>query len=376
MKTAFKFLKKAIAATIVLLGCNVLSMTAQNDPLSKHPDTKIKVSVPANLSSVLKTRISKAQAAAKASGNTSLVLGYTSALERKPSELLGVKNPGSFPSAEAMRKQEEINKPIITKANAELKANGANVPKVANVGSAPVYWNPAIYTPVKDQGGCGSCWAFAAAASFEHTFKKFYGTGRAIDVSEQCILNCSGAGSCGGGQTPGALDFLRKTGCSPESYDTYTATDKACANPYRSLWAYTWGGVSSNIETMKAYISAYGSIATYLKAGEDQFYAYHSGIITYKPSNPNDIDHAVTIVGWYEPYQSWIIKNSWGTGWGYGGYAYVRYDACNIGKWNWFVYPYNTGYRISAEPHANLSLTKSPVEGAEVSMPLLTEGHH
>jgi C1A family cysteine protease len=78
-----------------------------------------------------------------------------------------------------------------------------------------------------------------------------------------------------------------------------------------------------------------------MKAGVSTFYSYGGGVYNGYPSgDPNNIDHAVTIVGWYEPWKAWIIKNSWGTGWGpYGGYAYVNYNASNIGKWIYWVYP-------------------------------------
>ena len=72
-----------------------------------------------------------------------------------------------------------------------------------------------------------------------------------------------------------------------------------------------------------------------MKAGIGTFFGYAGGVYNGYPStNPNVHDHEVIIVGWCDDLKAWIIKNSWGTNWGpYGGYAYVGYDQCNIGKY-------------------------------------------
>ena len=76
-----------------------------------------------------------------------------------------------------------------------------------------------------------------------------------------------------------------------------------------------------------------------MKAGISSFYSYAGGIYNGYPNNNAGIDHAVLIVGWYEPYQAWLIKNSWGPTWGFGGYAWVKYNNCNIGFYNYWVHP-------------------------------------
>ena len=108
---------------------------------------------------------------------------------------------------------------------------------------------------------------------------------------------------------------------------------------------------------------AYGSLAIYMKAGIDDFYAYSTGVYDGYPSNSDDqdVDHAVTLVGWYEPMHAWIIKNSWGKSWGYSGYGYVNYNACNIAKYAFYIYPINTARKISAEHGTEETPFESPI---------------
>ena len=210
-------------------------------------------------------------------------------------------------------------------------------------------WNKSILTPVRDQTPCGSCWAFAACAAFEHTYAKFYGA--KLDLSEQQIVACgktcpgATAGSCSGGLGNKALDYIKCHGVTVESDYPYTATNGPCYNKPGSLNAYTWGQLSPDryptINEIKYYIKTFGAVVTWMKAGISTFFNYGIGVYNGYPStNPNVHDHEVIIVGWCDELKAWIIKNSWGTNWGpYGGYAYVGYDQCNIGKYVFWVLP-------------------------------------
>lgn len=214
-------------------------------------------------------------------------------------------------------------------------------------------WNKKILTPVRNQASCGSCWAFAAAAAFEHTYNKFYGSvSSPVDLSEQQLVDCGrtssgkNAGSCSGGRTSRALDYIKWNGVTLEPYYRYNATStSSCRTNNSIVKAWTWGqlypGRFPTVNEIKALVNSYGAVATGMKAGLSSFFSYGSGVYNGYPSNStNNIDHAVTIVGWCDNMNAWIIKNSWGTNWGsYGGYAYVGYNQCNIGKYVWWVYP-------------------------------------
>jgi cathepsin L len=71
--------------------------------------------------------------------------------------------------------------------------------------------------------------------------------------------------------------------------------------------------------------------------------SYGTGVLNAIPTaavSPYYINHAVTIVGWCDAKNAWIIKNSWGTGWGsYGGYGYIAYNTYNIAKYVYYVVP-------------------------------------
>ncbi len=223
------------------------------------------------------------------------------------------------------------------------------------------FWPTYYATPTKHQcvdlttgayRSCGSCWAFAAVAAFEHTYKYFYGG--VLNLSEQDVLACGtlicsfiDAGSCGGGWSDWALSWMYCHGLASEASYPYTATNGPCYTKPVSKRVYTWGrvpypGTSVQNAWIKYYLTIYGAVTTYLKAGAGTFGSYSGGVYNGTPNYGGwgNIDHAVTIVGWYEPYQAWLIKNSWGTGWGFGGYGWIGYNQCNIGYYCYYAYPY------------------------------------
>jgi C1A family cysteine protease len=216
--------------------------------------------------------------------------------------------------------------------------------RVKDYSSAPVSLPPAFdwrnvsgnnyVTPVRDQGSCGSCWAFATTAGIESKALITYnrpGTNR--NLSEQIVLSCSGAGSCDGGSVGGASNFLRTTGTNQESCYTYTAQNgncsSACSNWQTTThkidhWSSVASGSSPAASTLKNAIYTNGPIVAVYDVYSD-FYAYHAGVYSYA-SGEYEGGHAILIVGWNDMESAFIVKNSWGTGWGDSGFFRIAYS--------------------------------------------------
>ena len=188
--------------------------------------------------------------------------------------------------------------------------------------AASVDWS-ANDSPVKYQGGCGSCWAFAAVALIENLSNQ-------TDLSEQVVLACSGGGTCIGGNYVSALNYIRDAGIPDESCYPYTAKDgycgSKCQNPAFLVQATQiasdlWGGTPT-VEDLKAALQN-GPVVVGIHVYTD-FDSYTSGIYHHATGTYRG-GHAVLLVGYNDTDQCFKVKNSWGTYWGEGGYFRISY---------------------------------------------------
>ena len=199
-------------------------------------------------------------------------------------------------------------------------------------------------TPVRNQGGCGSCWAFAAVASAEarHAWRNRL-TDPEMDLSEQQVLSCSGGGNCpNGGYCSVALDYIVSSGAADEACFEYAASDLDC-NLRCADWAdravriQSWSWVTYTDFTSTNVIKTAlldGPVATWFQVYQD-FYAYGGGVYQHVTGNYLG-NHFVLIVGWDDTKQAWLCKNSWGDWWGgLGGYFWVAFAGanCQFGSW-------------------------------------------
>jgi C1A family cysteine protease len=185
----------------------------------------------------------------------------------------------------------------------------------------------ADYTSVKDQGNCGSCWAFSTAGMFESVLLKH---GISTDLSEQWLLSCNNDGwSCNGGWF--ANSYYLNPGAVLESCFRYKATELACKDTCAYVYIANSSGNASNVSAIKSAIQTYGAVSCAVTSTY-YFQAYSGGVFNYDSSAA--VNHAVVLVGWDDNLGSagcWRLKNSWGKGWGEGGLMWIEYGASNVG---------------------------------------------
>ena len=204
-------------------------------------------------------------------------------------------------------------------------------------------------TPIRSQGGCGSCWAFSAVGAVESAI--LINEGWNTNLSEQWLVSCTNAGSCAGGWHSSALGYLicgdiRFDDCGdcgpvPESEFPYVAWDAPCGCPYSHPYTIErWGsaGTGDDVERIKQAIYDYGPVAVTV-AVDGAFQGYNGGVFN-ACWNDGTINHAVVLVGWDDNQGSdgiWFMRNSWGTWWGEGGYMLIEYGCSRIGSSPYFV---------------------------------------
>jgi cathepsin L len=195
-------------------------------------------------------------------------------------------------------------------------------------------------TPVKNQANCGSCWAFSTTGAVEG--RVAIATGRLVSLSEQELVDC-GDGSCDGGWTSRAYETIMAQGGQMLERDyPYTASDDRCkyVNSQAVAHISTYRNAPSmNAPNMANTLYANSPLAVLIDASSKSFQSYSSGVY-YDPScSQSTINHAVLAVGYdmsgSSSQQYWIVKNSWGTGWGDRGYIKMRsgVNQCNIERY-------------------------------------------
>lgn len=189
-------------------------------------------------------------------------------------------------------------------------------------------------TPVRDQGSCGSCWAFATTALLEAMVKIKKRVAGDTDLSEQMLVSCSGAGDCArGGYEYKAAQYIKTTGIPSESCFPYAARDSSCS-PCAN-WASkvvrisSWAWVAGNSRAIETALQN-GPVTTWMAVYSD-LYHYTAGVYQPTAGATYEGGHFVLIVGYNETQRYWICKNSWGKNWGESGFFRIKFGAASIG---------------------------------------------
>merc|ERR1719162_1353899 len=184
-------------------------------------------------------------------------------------------------------------------------------------------------TPVKDQGQCGSCWAFSSTGSLEGAH--FIATGELLSFSEQQLVDCAytkyGNYACNGGLQTNAYHYYEAgNDAELESVYPYAGVKQSCQYDSLSKTAVTvsdYTDVTPNNKSQMMAALNKQPLAVAIEADKYVFQTYKSGVLSSSRCGTN-LDHAVLAVGYGTDSASgldyWLVKNSWNTVWGDQGY--------------------------------------------------------
>jgi len=265
----------------------------------------------------------------------------------EPSFVMGVTQFFDLSPEEFRARYLTLNKKFMKQLRQE---NIDNVFPVTSNKDAPESWDwreKGAVTSVKNQGMCGSCWAFSAIGNIEGQYQ--LKTGRSVDLSPQQLVDCDIDGQdqgCNGGDMDTAFNYIsRAGGIISEADYPYTGSDDKCkfdkSKVVTKITGFTFAP-SDDEEQIKTFLYNTGPLSIGINATPLQFYFF--GIFSPWAEwicDPADLNHGVVLVGYgvqtsilgtKTPY--WIVKNSWGWYWGERGYFRIvrGSGACGMNK--------------------------------------------